>query len=121
MVRLGLAGVVMAALVAAAPAQGVDRTRLIYCKTVAEQACSRCHRVSAEQPPPPPVTDWRTGARVSAPSFMAIARMPATSAAYLRAFLQVPHYPMPERWLPAEDVPYLTAYILSLSASGAPR
>ena len=114
------AALVLAAI-APAGVQGASRTELIYGRTVAERACANCHQVSREQPVPPPVADARTGARVAAPSFMAIARDRRKDAVFLRAFLKLPHYPMPDQSVPSGDIPYLVEYILSLRTSGAPR
>lgn len=113
----------MLALAALAPgsARSASHTELIYGKTVAERTCARCHQVTREQPAPPPVADARTGARVRAPSFMAIARDRRKDAIFLRSFLKLPHYPMPDQSVPSGDIPYLVEYILSLRAPGPPR
>ena len=89
-------------------------TEIVYGKGVAERMCAGCHQISPGQPAPSPVVNARTGSSVVAPSFAAIASDPHATAASLRGYLKLPHYPMPDQSLPAGDVPYLTAYILSL-------
>lgn len=104
-----------------ATAEAATSSAVLYGKTVADRNCAGCHRVSFDQPAPPPLID-ATGARFAAPSFAAIAAKPETTAVSLRGFIALPHYPMPDRpSVPSGDLPYLTAYILSLRAEAAGR
>jgi hypothetical protein len=98
------------------PPQEPTPAALAYGKTIALQNCAICHQIASDQPVPPPAKNTQTGALVAAPSFMAIARDPKTSAASLRAFLKLPHAPMLDRsvTVTSGDMPYLTDYILSL-------
>lgn len=100
---------------------GTTTTEIIYGKTIAEHNCASCHQISRDQPVPAPVLSSQTGSSVTAPSFAAIAGDPKTSAASLRAFLTLPHYPMPDRSMSVTsgDLPYLTTYILSLRSQPA--
>jgi mono/diheme cytochrome c family protein len=85
----------------------------------AQEYCSACHRVSAEQAPPPKVT-VNTGVgseEYEAPSFRQIAETPGRSAAYLRTFIQAPHYPMPEQVFIPDELEQIVAYIVSLKGS----
>jgi mono/diheme cytochrome c family protein len=88
--------------------------------TLAAEDCSACHRVTAEQPQPPPVMMQESTSQetVQAPSFRQIARRPGRSADYLRAFIQAPHYPMPEQQFIPEELDAIIAYITSLKPSG---
>jgi hypothetical protein len=97
-------------------APGATPTELVYGKTVAERNCASCHQIAPDQPAPPAVVNSATGLSVLAPGFASIARDPKTNAASLRAFLTLPHDPMPDRSVSVTsgDLPYLTAYILSL-------
>lgn len=91
-------------------------SQLVYGKAVAEQNCAACHQIAADRPAPPPIVNAATGATIAAPSLMAIARNPKTTDESLRAFLKLPHPPMLDRsvTVTSGDMPYLTAYILSL-------
>ena len=87
---------------------------------LATEDCSACHRVTAEQPQPPPVVMQESTSQeaIQAPSFHQIARRPGRSADYLRAFIQAPHYPMPEQQFIPEELDAIIAYITSLKTSG---
>jgi hypothetical protein len=83
---------------------------------LAQEYCSACHRVSAEQAPPSRVT-VSTGVATEeyeAPSFRQIATRPGRDADYLRAFIQAPHYPMREQMFIPEELEQIVIYILSL-------
>jgi mono/diheme cytochrome c family protein len=88
--------------------------------TLATEYCSACHRVTLEQPLPPPVVMQESTSKeaIQAPSFRQIARRPGRSADYLRAFIQAPHYPMPEQQFIPEELDAIIAYITSLKTSG---
>jgi len=90
-------------------------------KSLAEQYCSACHRVSREQDQPPAVAvDSSPGAEtVQAPSFARIAAKPDRTAAQLRERIMNPHYPMREQQFIPEELDAIVAYILSLRAAGA--
>jgi hypothetical protein len=88
--------------------------------TLAVEDCSACHRVTAEQPQPQPVVVQGSTSQetIQAPSFRQIARRPGRSAEYLRAFIQAPHYPMPEQQFIPEELDAIIDYITSLKPSG---
>jgi len=90
-------------------------------KTLAQQYCAACHRVTREQAQPPDVAvDTGTGTETyQAPSFARIAARPDRSEAYLRARITNPHYPMREQEFIPEELDAIVAYILSLRAGGA--
>lgn len=67
--------------------------------------CNSCHLTGAG--PQIRTTD-------AAPSFGSIARMPSQTALSLRAFLQTPHFLMPDYQLSREEQDDVIAYILSL-------
>jgi mono/diheme cytochrome c family protein len=97
--------------------------QLVAGRAVAQHHCANCHQVAPDLPVPP-LVNTGTGASVAAPSFAAIAHDPKTSDASLRAFLTLPHYPMLDQstTVKSDELPYLTAYILSLrNAAGAAR
>jgi hypothetical protein len=89
-------------------------------QALAQEYCSACHRVSAEQAPPPKVT-INTGVgseEYEAPSFRQIAGRPGRDATYLRTFIQAPHYPMREQMFIPGELEQIVTYILSLKAAG---
>jgi mono/diheme cytochrome c family protein len=71
---------------------------------LARQWCSGCHAVTADA----------TVRSDAPPSFVSIARRPATSEDSLRAWLSAPHPSMPDFELSRAALADLTAYILSL-------
>lgn len=73
-------------------------------KAMAEKWCSHCHTVAPSE----------KHAKDTAPSFVAIARLPSTTEMSLRAFLQTPHVHMPDYHLTRDESADLVAYILSL-------
>jgi|HubBroStandDraft_5_1064220.scaffolds.fasta_scaffold1082719_1 mono/diheme cytochrome c family protein len=66
--------------------------------------CANCHVIEPAQ--------QRGGD--AAPSFVAIARRPGTTATGLRAFLAVPHGQMQDYKLSRVDIDNIVAYIVSL-------
>lgn len=110
-------GLLAAALTAPARADGSSEDAG---KVLAHAYCSACHRVSAEQTPPPKVV-VNTGAgseEYEAPSFRQVAARPGRNADYLRFFIQAPHYPMREQLFIPEELEQIVTYILSLKADG---
>jgi len=95
--------------------QAATAAQLVAGRAIAQHDCANCHQVASDLPVPPPVKA-ENGVSVAAPSFAAIARDPKTSDASLRALLIQPHHPMLEQWttVKSDELPYLTAYILSL-------
>ena len=73
-------------------------------RDLAHAVCSTCHNVD-------PSIDTSEN---SVPTFAAIARMQSTTELSLQAFLQTPHWPMPNLLLKRDEIGNLTAYILSL-------
>lgn len=117
-ISLLLVAVTLAA--GAAPAQGGGLTAADG-KTLAQQYCAACHRVTREQAQPPDVAvDTGTGTETfQAPNFARIAARPTLSEAYLRARITNPHYPMREQEFIPEELDAIVAYILSLRAGDA--
>ncbi len=72
---------------------------------LAEQDCTACHVVAADQTRQP-VGD--------APSFFEAAADPAATALGLRAFLQTSHTTMPNLKLTPEETDNIIAYIMTL-------
>lgn len=107
-----------AALLAAAPtaADGTPDGQ-----DLARQYCSACHRVAADQAPPPAVlVDTGSGPEeYQAPSFRIIATRAERSADELRDKIQAPHYPMREQQFLPEELEAIIAYILSLGPLGS--
>jgi mono/diheme cytochrome c family protein len=90
-------------------------------QALAQGYCSACHRVSVEQARSPRVT-VSTGVgteEYEPPSFRQIAARPGRDAAYLRTFIQAPHYPMREQVFIPDELEQIVAYILSLKGSAA--
>ena len=88
---------------------------------LAKQYCSACHRVAADQPPPPAVlVDTGSGPEeFQAPSFRIIATRAERTADELRGKIQAPHYPMREQKFLPEELEAIIAYILSLGPPGS--
>jgi mono/diheme cytochrome c family protein len=86
---------------------------------LAAEDCAACHRVQESQPQPPAVAiDESTSQElVQAPSFREIAGRDGRDAAYLRSFIQEPHYPMPEQQFIPEELDAIVGYIISLKDS----
>jgi mono/diheme cytochrome c family protein len=83
-------------------------------RTLAVQACSACHQVTADQKPRPAVFNPEEYANVAAPPFIAIAAKYARRPWALRHFIQNPVHPMPEQnWDPG-DLTSVVAFIQSL-------
>ncbi|WP_165838903.1 c-type cytochrome [Roseicella frigidaeris] len=96
------------ALLAAMPVAAQDaaqQARLATGRKVAETWCANCHLIGPQARGP-------TGD--AAPPFHAIARMPETSDATLRAFLRMPHATMPDHQLRQEELDGVVAWILAL-------
>jgi mono/diheme cytochrome c family protein len=87
---------------------------------LAAEDCAACHRVQESQPQPPAVASNETASQelVQAPSFREIAGREGRDVAYLRSFIQEPHYPMPEQQFIPEELDAIVDYILSLKSSG---
>ena len=90
-------------------------------KSLAQQYCTACHRVTKEQAQPPDVmVDTGTGPETfQAPSFARIAARPDRTEAQLRERILNPHYPMRAQQFIPEELDAIIAYILSLRAPGA--
>jgi mono/diheme cytochrome c family protein len=90
-------------------------------RSLAQQYCSACHRVTREQAQPPDVV-VDTGSATEtfqAPSFARIAARPDRTEAQLRERILNPHYPMREQQFIPEELDAIVAYLLSLRAPGA--
>ncbi len=72
---------------------------------LAEKWCTACHVVGPTQ---------NQGTSTGAPPFAAVADMKSTTAMALRAFLQTPHWRMPDLHLTRDEIDDIAAYILSL-------
>jgi len=107
-------------LLAAAPA-AADGLTAEEGKGLAQQYCIACHRVTAEQVPPPNVlVDTGAGPEeYEAPSFRRIATRAERTADELRQKIQAPHYPMREQKFLPEELEAIIAYILSLGTPGS--
>src|SRR4030095_3132842 len=80
---------------------------------LAQEYCSACHRISAEQTPPAKVI-VETGVgteEYEAPSFRQIAARPGRDANYLRTFIRAPHYPMREQMFIPEELEEIVNYL----------
>jgi cytochrome c len=117
--RLMPTWIYFAVLVSATAAARADGSPEKAGKALARDYCSACHRVSAEQAPPPKVTvDTGSGSEVyEAPSFRQVAAKPGRDADYLRTVIQAPHYPMREQLFIPEELEQIVTYILSLKAT----
>jgi mono/diheme cytochrome c family protein len=74
---------------------------------LAEADCAACHQIKPGSQPKNPES--------KAPSFMAVSRMPSTTALSIKVFLRTSHANMPNIVLSPEDIDSIAAYILSLS------
>ncbi len=90
-------------------------------KSLAQQYCTACHRVTQEQAQPPDVmVDTGSGPETfQAPSFARIAARPDRTEAQLRERILNPHFPMRAQQFIPEELDAIVAYILSLRAPGA--
>jgi mono/diheme cytochrome c family protein len=88
-------------------------------KSLAQQYCSACHRVTQEQAQPPDVVvDTGSGPETfQAPNFARIAARTDRTEAQLRERILNPHYPMRAQQFIPEELDAIVAYILSLRAS----
>ncbi|MGE0417995.1 MAG: cytochrome c family protein [Acetobacteraceae bacterium] len=77
---------------------------------LAQRWCANCHVVEPGQ---------NSGAANGAPTFAAVARMPSTTEASLKVFLQTPHDRMPDLHLSNAERDNVVSYILSLKGPGA--
>jgi mono/diheme cytochrome c family protein len=118
--RLMLTWICFAVLLSATAAVRADGLSEEAGQALAREYCSACHRVSAEQAPPPKVTvDTGSGSEeYEAPSFRQVAARPGRDADYLRTFIQAPHYPMREQLFIPEELEQIVTYILSLKTAG---
>jgi mono/diheme cytochrome c family protein len=73
-------------------------------RSLAEAWCSECHAVAPKAVPP----------QRNAPDFVAVARMPSTTALSLNAFLRSNHRSMPNFMIAQRDADDIVAYILTL-------
>lgn len=87
-------------------------------KLLAQEACSACHQVTAEQVAPPLVASPDEGVMVRAPSFVEIA-LRCHAEGDLLAKIASPHYPMREQILTAVDTDAIARYIRSLAPGRA--
>jgi len=76
-------------------------------RKIAQTWCINCHVVAPGQ---------SQGTSNGAPPFTAIAAQRAISPLALRAFLQTPHYRMPDLQLSNDQIDDVSAYIFSLRA-----
>ncbi len=79
---------------------------------LAETWCSGCHRIGAV-PDRGPVRD-------AVPDFVAVARLPSTTASSLNAWLSTQHQAMPDFHLTRDQIQDVSAYILSLRPTSSP-
>jgi cytochrome c len=73
-------------------------------RRLAEAWCSECHAVGAKALP----------TQRDAPTFVAVAQLPSTTALSLNAFLQTNHRSMPNFMIARADADDIVAYIISL-------
>ncbi len=95
---------VLVILATAYPAAAQESADPAVGAALARTWCSGCHVVDAKQP----------RGNDAAPSFAAIAAAPGTTAVSLHDFLIMPHSPMPDLKLAAQQIDNVVAYILSL-------
>jgi len=92
-------------------------------KSLAQQYCNACHRVTREQAPPHGVamdTESSNPEVIAAPSFQWIATDSKLTDAQLRDRVLRPHYPMREQLFIPEELDAILAYIISLRATTGP-
>ena len=115
--------ILVTAAFAAADGAGAEAASLTAAdgKSLAQQYCVACHRVTKEQAQPPDVVvDTGTGPETfQAPSFARIAARPDRTEGQLRERILNPHYPMRAQQFIPEELDAIIAYILSLRAPGA--
>jgi mono/diheme cytochrome c family protein len=102
------AGLLVSAVVACCAALPAAAQDVRHGRAIAEAWCAQCHLVG----PGGPGVDL-------APPFEAIARDPARSDDWLRAWLSDPHPPMPDLDLTRLEIEDLLAYLRSLGPGGA--
>lgn len=98
------AAALLAAGLGPASAQ-VDASRIELGARIARESCASCHAIDAQP-------DKQTAS--AAPSFSALAAMPAMSELAIRVFLQTPHASMPNIMLLQNEIDALAAYIVNL-------
>ncbi len=104
--RYGIGAVMMAVVMAAAPAHAAGDANAA--KGLIVEHCISCHKV-------PGYVDVGRSEAIKAPDFQAIADDPSTySEARLRGFLRSPHYPMRGFILSPSDIDNLLAFIAGL-------
>ena len=103
--RIGLVPTVLLGLHVGAVAAFADETRISQGRLTAERLCIGCHALTGT---------GRIFAEKYVPSFSEIAKLPDRSAERLKAFITVPHRPMPGFLLPESEVVDVVAYIRSL-------
>jgi mono/diheme cytochrome c family protein len=88
-------------LATAQPLENINRSPG---RQVAMEICSSCHQIAEGQ----------AALRQNAPSFMAIASLPSTTALSLKVFLRSNHKEMPNLIVAEKDTDDVIDYILSL-------
>jgi mono/diheme cytochrome c family protein len=73
-------------------------------RRIAESWCAACHQIDSQEPE----------SIVGAPSFVAIAKLPSTTALALNVFLRTTHNVMPNYQLTRQEADDVVAFILSL-------
>jgi len=113
--------ILLAAFVCAPVPAAADGLTAADGKSLAQQYCAACHRVTQEQAMPPNVVvDTGSGPEeFEAPSFARIAARTDRSEADLRQRILTPHYPMREQQFVPGELEAIVAYILSLRSGGA--
>jgi cytochrome c len=116
--RLMLTWICFALLLSATATVRADDSPDKAGQALAQDYCSACHRVSAQQSPPPKViVDTGSGSEeYEAPSFRQVATRAGRDGDYLRTFIRAPHYPMREQLFIPEELDQIVTYILSLKA-----
>lgn len=83
-------------------------------RTLAIDACSACHKVSAGQTRPAPILDPDEGVSIQAPDFTWIAKKYARRPRALRRYIQAPVHPMREQIWDAADLDDVVAFIRTI-------
>jgi len=107
------------AVFAAQAGDAADPAQIAAGKSLAEAACSACHKVGPGQPQPGAGEAGKD--RVKGPSFTRIARDRRNDGLYLHSFIKFPHYPMRDLSLSEGQIDSLVAYILSLRKKASPK
>lgn len=83
-------------------------------RSLAIDACSACHKVTAGQVRPGPVLDSDEGVSIQAPDFTWIARKYARRPRALARYIQAPVHPMREQNWDAGDLESVVAFIRTI-------